>query len=124
MGTTKADMKTKLPMALSSEIEALGRIAERAADYPDIVRIVVFGSRVRGDFHGASDLDLLIVVKNLRHRDRVIGWLHNVELDYEVPLSPTMYTLNEVHENERLGSAFFKNIDAEGIIIYDAEQGR
>lgn len=117
-------MKTKLPMALSSEIEALGRIAERAADYPDIVRIVVFGSRVRGDFHGASDLDLLIVVKNLRHRDRVIGWLHNVELDYEVPLSPTMYTLNEVHKNERLGSAFFKNIDAEGIIIYDAEQGR
>jgi len=117
-------VKIKLPMAISSEIEALERIAEAAADYPEIVRIVVFGSRVRGDFHGASDLDLLIVVKNLQHKDRVIRWLHNLELDYDVPLSPTMYTRNEVHENERLGSAFFKNIDAEGIIIYDTGQGR
>jgi hypothetical protein len=50
-------MKTKLPLALDSEMQALARHAEAAADHSDIVRIVAFGSRVRGDFHGASDLD-------------------------------------------------------------------
>lgn len=115
-------MKTKLPLALDSEREALARLAESAADYTDIVRIVAFGSRVRGDFHGASDLDLLVIVKNLKHKDKVIQLIHDLELHYDVPLSPTLYTRNEVEENERLGSAFFRNIESEGIIIYDAEQ--
>ena len=53
----KVYVKTKLPLALDSEMQALARLAEVAADHPDIVRIVAFGSRVRGDFHGASDLD-------------------------------------------------------------------
>lgn len=116
-------VKTKLPLALDSEMQALARLAEAAADQPDIVRIVAFGSRVRGDFHGASDLDLLVIVKNLKHKDRVIHLIHELELSYDVPLSPTLYTRSEVEENERLGSAFFKNIESEGIIIYDAEQG-
>jgi predicted nucleotidyltransferase len=123
MAGIEVDMKTKLPLALDSERGALERLAEAAADYQEIVRIVVFGSRVRGDFHGASDLDLLVIVKNLKHKDRVIHLIHDLELEYDVPLSPTLYTRYEVEENERLGSAFFRNIESEGIIIYDAEQG-
>jgi hypothetical protein len=40
---------------------------------------------------------------------------------YDVPLSPTLYTRHEMEENKRLGSAFFRNIESEGIIVYDAE---
>ena len=120
MAGIEVDVITKLPLALDSEMQALERLAEAAADYPEIVRIAVFGSRVRGDFHGASDLDMLVIVKNLKHKDRVIHLIHDLELSYDVPLSPTLYTRNEVEENERLGSVFFRNIESEGIIIYDA----
>jgi len=102
-------------------MEALERLAEAAAAYPEIITIVVFGSRVRGDFHEDSDLDLLIVVRNLEGRDRIIRLVHDLELEYDVPLSPTLYTREEVQENERLGSEFFRNLEREGIVIYDAE---
>lgn len=116
-------MKTKLPLALRSETEALERLAAAAVDCPGIIRIVVFGSRVRGDFHGDSDLDLLVVVENLECKDGVIHLIHDLELVYDVPLSPTLYTRHELEENKRLGSAFFRNIESEGIIVYDAEPG-
>jgi predicted nucleotidyltransferase len=114
--------KVRLPLALETESEAIERLAAAAKEIPDISRIVVFGSRVRGDFSGDSDLDLLVVVEDLRHRDRIIRLIHDLELEYDVPLSPTLYTRNEVEVNKRLGSAFFRNIEREGIVIYDAEQ--
>jgi len=117
----EADVKTKLPLALRSETEALERLAEAAVDCLGIIRIVVFGSRVRGDFHGDSDLDLLVVVENLECKDGVIHLIHDLELVYDVPLSPTLYTRHELEENKRLGSAFFRDIESEGIIVYDAE---
>jgi predicted nucleotidyltransferase len=120
----EADVKTKLPLALKSEMKALERLAAAAAAYPEIIRIVVFGSRVRGDFHGDSDLDLLVVVDNLRRKDGVIRLIHDLELEYDAPLSPTLYTPNEIEENTRLGSGFFKAIESEGIVVYDAEPRR
>ena len=114
--------KVRLPLALETESEAIERLAAAAKEIPDISRIVVFGSRVRGDFSGDSDLDLLVVIEDLRHRDRIIRLIHDLELEYDVPLSPTLYTRNEVEVNKRLGSAFFRNIEREGIVIYDAEQ--
>ena len=112
----------KLPLALKSEMDALERLAEAASEYPEILKIVVFGSRVRGDFHGDSDFDLLIVVEHLKHRDKVIQLVHDLELEYNAPLSPTLYTNEEVRENKRLGSSFFRNVEREGIVIYDAGQ--
>jgi predicted nucleotidyltransferase len=115
-------MKMKLPLALKSEMEAMERLAETASEYPEILKIVVFGSRVRGDFHGDSDFDLLIVVESLKNRDRVIRLIHELELEYDAPLSPTLYTQKEVEENKRLGSSFFGNVEREGVMIYDVGQ--
>lgn len=116
-------MDDRLPLAQRSELEALERLAETAADYPEILRIVVFGSRVRGDFREDSDLDLLIVVRSLEGRDGIIHLVHDLELVYDVPLTPTLYTWKEVQENERAGNEFFHNLEREGIVIYDAELG-
>jgi predicted nucleotidyltransferase len=121
---TEVDVKAKLPLASKSETEALDRLAEAAAGYPEILRIVVFGSRVRGDFHGESDLDLLVVVGDLKRRDPVIRLIHDLELQYDVPLSPVLYTRDEVEENQRLKSPFVSKIESEGVVIYEAGQER
>mgnify|MGYP000033855400 CR=1 FL=1 len=48
------------------EKEAIRRATERLREVlgENLVAVVAFGSRVRGDFHGESDLDVLIIVRN------------------------------------------------------------
>jgi hypothetical protein len=52
----------------------------------------------------------------------VIQLIHELELEYDAPLSPTLYTQKEAEENKRLGSSFFANVEREGVMIYDTEQ--
>lgn len=55
--------KSALKLAQKPEINALERIAQFLSAIPKVERVVFFGSRVRGDFIGSSDLDILIVIK-------------------------------------------------------------
>ena len=70
---------------------------------------------------GDSDLDLLLIVSDPDSRDEPIGMIHDIELELDVPLSPTIMTLAEYDKNKAMGSSFVKNVEREGIVIYDIE---
>lgn len=90
------------------------------------MKVVAFGSRVRGDFHGSSDLDVMVIIDHMdiEVKNRVIRILHDAELEYDVPLSPVLYTKSEYRINRALGSPFFEHVEKEGIVLYDAERTR
>lgn len=119
-----AEMKPKLslPLASRAEIEALERIAREARLHPSIRQIVAFGSRVRGDFRGDSDLDILIILREIEARDGVIAFLCKVEADLDVSLSPVVYTVSEFERNRQLGGRFVRNVEREGVVLYDDER--
>lgn len=111
-----------LKFAQEAELRALEKATRELSAFPEIEKIVLFGSRVRGDFTGSSDLDLLIVLTDIRIKDRVISVLHDIELEYEAPLSPAIFTGREYAINKRLKSGFIENTEREGVVLYDAER--
>ena len=54
-----------------------------------ITKLVLFGSRARGDYDTTSDIDIAIVVKDLDAacKNRIIDMVADIELEFLVPLS-------------------------------------
>jgi predicted nucleotidyltransferase len=109
---------------MSNERTALEALTESLQSLPEVVKVVVFGSRVRGDFDASSDLDVMIIIPTMQSetRAKVIRITHDIELEYEVPISPILYTVNEYAVNKKLKSSFIEQVENEGIVLYDAQR--
>ncbi len=96
------------------------RIKDTArAIMPANAKVILFGSRARGDWHNGSDWDVLVLL------DKDIISEHDHEL-YSYPfwalgwetdemIHPIIYTMKEWEK--RNGSEFYRNITSEGIRI-------
>ena len=61
MGRMKAASKNKIPR-IEELINLSKKLKEEFGD--KIIDVVVFGSYVRGDYTGSSDIDILVIVKD------------------------------------------------------------
>ena len=91
----------KIPSQLTTQ--QLGDIvAEWAAEYPVIGKVWLFGSRVRGNAHAMSDLDVAVALREVLDKpgvaaslfdDDIMAWtlrsMLPVELDLQWYLGPT-----------------------------------
>jgi predicted nucleotidyltransferase len=116
----------RLPDHLAAnERTALKALVERLYQrYGDaLLRIVLFGSKARGDFDEESDLDLLIVVRmsNGRYRQHwheIVDLVWEVEFEYGIVTSliikdePTYATML------RHGLLLHREIEQDGIILW------
>lgn len=109
---------------IKNEIKALEKAVKNLSLVMGVEKIIAFGSRVRGDFKGDSDLDLLIILNNIGIKNRVISILHDIELEFDVPISPVIFTNKEYNINKKLKSSFIENLQKDGITIYDSEHKR
>jgi predicted nucleotidyltransferase len=87
-----------------------------------LVKIILFGSYARGDFHDESDVDLLVVlrdedVSNIREKRAGLSRL-TWELFYEYGLAPSAFVVTRTRF-EQSSQAFFRFIRQEGITIYE-----
>lgn len=105
---------------------ALKEISARLAADGRIERIVAFGSRVRGDYRGDSDMDVLVIVarKDRELKDRILTLFYTYELERDLSFSLSVFSREEYEFNRKLGSPFIKNVEREGLIYHDAERGR
>jgi len=98
--------------------EFVARLREKYAD--DVVLVVLFGSKVRGDFDEESDLDVLVVVESDGWRfHREISFIGSrVSLDYDVNISPKAVTQTHYRDLQELCTPFFENVQAEGVELW------
>lgn len=85
-------------------------------EYPD-AKIILYGSRARGDFRLDSDWDLLILLTQERItndiEETITNPLYDLEIDYGQVISPMIYSIKDWNNIYSI-TPFFKNVMREG----------
>jgi len=85
----------------------------------EIVRLVLFGSKARGDASVESDIDVLVVVRSedwkLADEIRDIGY--ELEIAHGVVLSIQVMGQRQYQELKGRGSTFVANVEQEGLAV-------
>ena len=91
--------------------ELYTKLANLAARY-GAQRLVLYGSRARGDFHERSDIDLA-----------VYGMPENQRGGFSMETEdlPTLLKLDIVNVSQGMDPAFLKNIEEDGVTLYAAK---
>ena len=76
-------------------------------------RLVLFGSRARGDNRERSDIDL--AVYGMPEANRTSFWLDTEDL-------PTLLKFDIVHIDPGVSEALLRNIEKDGITLYEQDK--
>lgn len=92
--------------------QLMDKIKMIAFNYPNIYKIILFGSRARGDFRSSSDIDLAIFSKDESSLE-VANFMNDIEtLD-------TLLKFDIVFINTNTDEKLLANINKEGIVIME-----
>ena len=99
--------------------QELARIIDSLRSYEPL-RIILFGSFARGDYHALSDVDLLIVKDTDRHFFDRIGDVLRL-CDTALSVEPLVYTPAELVRMEDEGNSFLEEVFEEGVVVYEQQ---
>ncbi len=110
-------MAEKLAFATEAERKALAAVAHGAAGLSSIQRVVAFGSRVRGDFRGDSDLDVLVIVDSYDHQiDRLVTrTASRVSLEYDTLINTHIVTAARWAEMRQRAATLWREVQRDGV---------
>lgn len=85
----------------------------------DNPRLILFGSKARGDFKPYSDTDVIVVLKKLTlSKKRVVSdFATDIFLDKNIDISPHIYSEKEFKELLALETPFMLSVKKDGVKI-------
>lgn len=92
--------------------------------YQDNLFLVeLFGSYARGDYHPHSDIDLLVVVKNQRMRQKMLTAVDSAmeAVGYRELLSPIIMDLKHYRKIKEANSDFYYFLRKEGKVLWQTK---
>ena len=101
--------------------ETFSEIVRRIRSVADPRKIVLFGSRARGNHRPDSDIDLLVIEDSPlpRHRRAIRLYAALADLPLDVDTEVVVYTPAEVEEWHNAGAAFVTTALREGTVLYE-----
>jgi len=117
---------SKLAHLKENERRALAELVERLRQRygDDLRRVVLFGSKARGDFDEESDLDVLLVVTQIpdevywQHRRAITKETCDLELEYGVVFSLLIQDAPEYAQMRQWNLLINRNIERDGIVLW------
>ena len=94
------------------------RVATRMGQAADAERVILFGSHARGDAHGTSDVDLLIIAQSNLPRFKRTRELYSLLRPYPFAMDLIVYTPDEVERAKRSPVSFVSTALREGKTLY------
>jgi uncharacterized protein len=99
--------------------QILSEIVSRLRQESGIEKIVLFGSRARGQARPESDYDLLVVKRSDEPRHRRAAPYYALLSDLPAEVEVVVYTPDEVEDWSRVPMAFVTTAIREGKVIYE-----
>lgn len=103
------------------EQEWLRRYGERLQErFPSLVeRLIVFGSKARGDWTADSDLDIVVLITHgdWRAKDDVAGVGHDLAIGTVVVPSLLVFTVDEWAAFQRKRAPFWQAVERDGVSV-------
>ena len=85
-------------------------------------QIILFGSYARGDNSKKSDIDLLIIIKNLKNEREINNLLYNAFFDNEINIPIDLISIDYEKYNKlskEIGYVY-KTVREQGKVLYEA----
>jgi predicted nucleotidyltransferase len=113
-------LKTVKPFYLNYyEQRFISEVIEKIRDFfPEIKKIILYGSKARGDFLEDSDIDLLFVIESFidkKTKYNVYDFISELEIKYGL-LASTIFVSEKDFKSKKI--KFLRNIHKEGIILW------
>ena len=102
--------------------DLLADIVRRIVETAQPEKIILFGSRARGDARADSDFDVLVIQESDEPRYRRSG-LYVALADLPAEVEVMVYTSEEVEEWSQVPQAFVTTAVREGTTIYERPGG-
>lgn len=89
----------------------------------DLLRVRLFGSKARGDFHEESDFDLLIVLRMdhadyRRHWNELVDLAWDIQLTHGIIISFVLKDESNYARMQRDGLLLARNIEQDGVDLW------
>lgn len=86
----------------------------------EVEKVILYGSRARGDNHTDSDMDILILVKDKKrvNRDNIYDFVIDAELEHGIDISVNIYDSEHFSRLVLLKAPFASNVIKEGETLW------
>jgi len=115
---------TQATSTIATDTPLLRDVVERILKANRPAAIILFGSMVRGDAHGGSDLDLLVIEHENplpRHQRATPYQMAFLGINRDIDL--LVYTPQEIEEWANVPHAFITTVMREGRVLYEDGSG-
>jgi len=102
------------------EKQAIIRLKERLEHNFQLVKLIMFGSKARGDHSEHSDIDLMVLVeepKTPQLREKLSELQFEVILEQDAPIMSTIENYRDWLEEKNISLPFKDSVESEGVEI-------
>jgi len=107
-------------MTLDRTVESVEAVVKRIVDAVHQLRVVLFGSAVRGETGPDSDVDLLVVMPDGTNRRRISQYIHTQLFAIPVAVDVVVATPSDLERHRDNPGLIYRTILEEGRELYAA----